>query len=124
MPAPRDVDVPEPERLLRAAAAVPDPEFVSALEARLLPQQRRGVPRAAGVATALGVVTVAVVAASLADAGPLAPSGGDAARARPGCELVYVTEVAPVGEVVRGADGVVRVETIERPAVRAVERCP
>lgn len=81
-------------------------------------QARRGV-----FAAAVGGLAAVVLGVSLAGGGPLASDGGDDARAKPGCTTVYVTEMQPAGELLRGADGKVRVETTQQPVTREVERC-
>ncbi|MFT4034155.1 MAG: hypothetical protein QM679_01105 [Patulibacter sp.] len=116
----------ELDALLRAARPAPSLAWRAATRRALLPERaarRRFIPQmrpAAAWATAgLGAVVAAV---ALAGGGPL-NSSDDAARATTGCHTVYVTKVAPVGELRRGADGVVRVETAQRPVVTAEQRC-
>lgn len=113
------------EDLLRAASPAPASAWVHDTERHLLPARgasraHRWVPFAA---TAGGLAAV-VFGISLAGGGPLASSGGDAAKAKPGCSISYITRVAPQGEVRRQADGSVQVETVRRPVTRRVVHCP
>ncbi len=112
------------EALLRAARPAPGLGFAGELERNLFPQRTRLRDRRlfAGFATATALASAFLVF-SLVGGGPLAPSGGDDARAKGDCMTVYVTKVEPAGEVVRRADGTVTVETARKPVTRAVERC-
>lgn len=114
------------EALLRRSRPAPTPAWLHETERALLPAsgarprwQRRG----GLLAAAAGGLAAVMVAVGLAGGGPLAADGGDDARAKPGCEIVYVTEVRPAGELVQGPDGTVRVETTRQPVTREVERC-
>lgn len=118
------------EELLQRSRPTPTPAWLHETERALLgapaparsgsaPAWRRG-RLLAGAAAGLGAV---IVAAGLAGGGPLAADGGDDARAKPGCEVVYVTEVERAGQVVQAPDGTVRVETTRQPVTREVERC-
>lgn len=109
--------------LLRAAAVDPSTEWRQATERTLIvaPQNRRARLRAS-VLTAGGLAAV-FAAVSLTGGGPLAPGGGDAARAKPGCITVYVTRVEPLGQLRRQADGSLSVETVRQPVTRPVQRC-
>lgn len=111
------------ERLLRAAAPAPDVRWSAELERRLVPSGSARAPRWRLMLGATTGLAAALVAVTLAGAGPLASNGGDPARAKPGCETVYVTEMRPTGELRRDADGNVRVETVRQPVVREIERC-
>ncbi|MBO9531422.1 MAG: hypothetical protein J7513_00405 [Solirubrobacteraceae bacterium] len=111
------------ERLLRAAAPGPDARWAADLERQLLPARSSRTQRwRFALGTSVGLA-VAIVAVTLAGAGPLASGGGDDAKAKPGCETVFVTEIRPTGQLRRDADGTVRVETVRQPVVREVERC-
>lgn len=111
--------------LLRAARPAPSLSFGGALERELFPPRRRLREHrlVVGLTTATALASVLLVVA-LVGGGPLAPQGGDDARAKPPCTTVYVTSVVPTGEVVRRADGTVTVETSRKPVTRAEQRCP
>lgn len=116
---------PALEALLRSARPAPMTAWADELEATLIPARAKHPARRrslAGLVAAGGLAAVFVVA-GLVGGGPLASDGGDDARARPGCTVVYVTKAAPVGQVVRKADGTVTVETTTKPVTRAQQRC-
>lgn len=120
-------DTPDPEldRALRAARPTPNAAWAAELRRELLPDRptrRRRVPLG-GLVAATGGLAAVVAIAGLAGGGPLAADGGDDARAKPGCEVVYVTQARSVGEIVRQPDGTVTVETRTKPVSRAVQRC-
>lgn len=121
-------DDPELEALLRAASPRPSARFEADLQRRLFAERPSRMPTfrlrgMGGLVAATGGLAAVLVTAGLVGGGPLAPGGGDDAKARPGCTTVYVTEVQSAGEVVRKPDGSVTVETTRKPVSRAVERC-
>lgn len=126
-------DLDHVEALLRASAPAPATAWEAQLERQLLaPGGARSMARLGQRSTArrlitatatAGALAAVVVVAGLAGGGPLAPDGGDGARAKPGCTTIYVTEVEKVGEVVRRADGKVTVEGTKRPVTREQQRC-
>lgn len=120
---PNPADEQAVEALLRAAAPAPSPAWVHETERALLPQRSVAVRRWLPVGiTAAGLAAV-VFGVSLAGGGPLASSGGDAAKAKPGCTVSYVTRVQPQGELRQQRDGTVQVETVRRPVTHRVVHC-
>lgn len=124
----RDDDQPDAalEGLLRRARPAPDTTWESRLERQLLPSRPGRAARLRGIAGLAGIgagLAAVFAVAGLAGSGPLAPGGGDDAKAKPGCEVVYVTKVAPVGEIVRKDDGSVTVETKRKPVTQSEQRC-
>jgi hypothetical protein len=122
-PAPLDPIDPALEALLRAAAPELEVQWRHDTERRLLAHHGRSTGRWGVLAAATGGLAVVLAGVTLAGGGPLASSGGDAARAKPGCTTVYVTRAEPLGQVRRQADGSVKVETVRQPVTSAVERC-
>ncbi|MBJ7473403.1 MAG: hypothetical protein JHD16_18995, partial [Solirubrobacteraceae bacterium] len=111
------------EALLRRARPEPDAGWTRATERGIfaaVERRRRERMTAIGAGTGLALT---VLVASLAGAGPLALDGGDAAKAKPGCEVVYETRVESVGQVVQRPDGKVVVESRKEPVQREVTRC-
>ena len=115
------------ERLLRAGRPVPRPDFVPALERRLIPRRPRPDPvrirvAAAGVglAFALAAMIIALGATGLL---PIQLGGGSGAQAERDCRTVMVERKQRVPSFVRDANGelVLRyhTETVSRP----VRRC-
>ncbi len=110
--------------LLRQATPAPSTAWQHELERSLFPSRHaRPRRRLLPVAAAAGSLAALTLIAGLVGSGPLAIDGGDDARARPGCEVVFVTKVRPVGQVVRQPDGTVTVETTNRPVTSERERC-
>lgn len=124
-------DAPEPadaelDALLRAARPQPDPAWVLRTREQLLaapaPARSWWRVRPVTVGATLGLAAV-ISAAALVGGGPLGGGGGDDARATQGCRTVYVTQVEPLGEVRRQADGSVEVQTVQRPVTRERRVC-
>ncbi len=122
-------DLPEDEHAAAwLARSRPEPRdaFVAQLEDRLIPARKRRFalssrPLLAGLGLS-GALATGVVVVALAGGGALG-GGGDDARAREDCQKTQVRTTEPEGELVRGADGQVRVATTERPVTREVTRC-
>lgn len=112
----------EVELLLASGRPVPSTAWAAETGRRLLPVRASARVRWRPVLGTAGALGLVLFGATLAGGGPLG-SNDDAARAKPGCDVVYVTRVEPVGEVRRQPDGSVRVETTRRPVPRAIERC-
>ncbi len=115
------------ERLLRGGRPVPRPDFVRALERRLVPRRPRtdrGRLRVAitgvGLAVALAAMVIALGAAGLL---PIQLGGGSGAQAERDCRIVTVKRTERVPSFVRdrGGEFVVRYHT--RTVSRPVRRC-
>ncbi len=109
--------------LLRRARPEPEAGWSRATERGLFAAAERRRRERLTAFGAAGGLALAVIVAGLAGGGPLAIDGGDAAKAKPGCETVYETRVESVGQVVKRADGKVVVQSTKAPVQRQVERC-
>lgn len=117
----------ELDALLRRTRPQPDPAWIQSTRDALLPERAVATrawwrPRPVAIAATIGLAATLTVAA-LSGGGPLGGAGGDEARAVRECRDVYVTQVEPLGEVRRRADGTVEVQTVERPVTRVQREC-
>jgi hypothetical protein len=125
VPSGPDVEL---DAVLRRARPRPDATWVRETQRRLLPgmaeTSRRSWWRLRPVAIgAVCSLTLVVTALAFVGGGPLGHGGGDEARATQECRTVFVTKVEPIGEVRRGADGSVEVQTVHRPVSRQRVTC-
>jgi hypothetical protein len=114
---------PELEALLERARPRPDPAFVRATEARLLPQRRsRRMPALRVGAAVAGGFAALAFGLSLAGVGPLG-DGDPAVRAQDNCRNVTVTKVERVPRLVVAEDGTPRIVYSRKPVTRVERRC-
>jgi hypothetical protein len=115
------------ERLFRVGRPVPRPDFVGALERRLIPRRPRTdrvrmrvAIAGVGFAFALAAMVIALGAAGLL---PIQLGGGSGAKAERDCRMVMVERNERVPTFVRDPNGdfVVRYHT--QTVLRPVRRC-
>jgi hypothetical protein len=115
------------ERLLRAGRPVPPPDFVGALERKLIPRRPRTdrvrmrvAIAGVGFAFALAAMVIALGAAGLL---PIQLGGGSGAQAERDCRTVIVARKERVPLFVRDANGELVVRYHTQTVSRPVRRC-
>jgi hypothetical protein len=115
------------ERLLRAGRPAPRPDFVRALERKLMPRRspRRRLQlqvaiAGVGLAAMLAAMVIALSAAGLL---PISLGGGSRAQAERDCRIVMVERTERVPRFVRDSKGVLMLRYDTRVVSRPVRRC-